>query len=168
MTEYAHRLFDSLLARKGSLGDLLMDGRFFRGNAHPYNQNLLPYTIDDEAFHRAKAGLVASTMRLVWLDLVQVLKSTGQDRFDMIYVSNIFDRWHLFNTSLVNVMELLRASLARHGEALIIGHIDPKFLCSPDGRLAQQAIASSAAQVGMQFTKHCPGAPEFWTLSDGS
>jgi len=165
ITEPSRRFFDTILSKKASLPALLVDGEFFRGNDHPFIRDFLPYMFDDNAYFAARQGLLASEMRVVWLDLIQILTATKREIFDYIYLSNIFDRWHLFGIDLNHIMPMLRHALAKHEEAIIICHIDPKFLSSTQGQFVRESVAASAAQARLKFNNHCRATREYWTIS---
>jgi hypothetical protein len=165
LTEVARATFDRLIARRGDLAGLLVDGHFFRGDRHPFRSECVPQYLSDSEHRELKNGIASSTMRVTWLDIGQALESIAGERFDVIYVSNILDRWHLFGGNHTEILSRLQSALARHGDARIIGHCDPAFLRTSQGAAAQQAIASAAAEVGMPMVDSCEDASEYWCLA---
>lgn len=167
LSEVVRATFDSLLTRRGDLAGLLVDGHFFRGDRHPFRGECVPQYLSDSGYLELRGGISSSTMRVTWLDIGQALEVTAGEQFDVIYVSNIFDRWHLFGGNYTEILSRVQLSLARHAEARVIGHCDPAFLRTSQGVVAQRAIASAAAEVGMPLIEHCKDAPEYWCLAHG-
>jgi hypothetical protein len=104
LTEVTRAALDQLIARRGDLAGLLVDGHYFRGDRHPFRAECVPQYLSDGGFFQLKEGIASSTMRLIWLDIGQALEATAGERFDVIYVSNILDRWHLFGDDYTAIL----------------------------------------------------------------
>lgn len=93
----------------------------------------------------------------MWQDLDEALQTTPLEQFDIIFVSDIFDRWYLFGGDYEKTFNFMKDRLAKNKDSCVIGNYRHGYDIS-------SRLEEAAKETGMIFTSHCTGAENYWTL----
>lgn len=163
LTDYAKNFFDKII-EKGSnrncIASLLKDGCYFRGDFFGYRGNEVPYLQDDKTYAKLQKSLEKAPYKMIWQDLNGAIDMVPNEKFDMIFISNILDRWSNFGGDFKDIILHMKARLKQDKDARIIGN----YQC---GYSVSDSINEIVKGTGMVFTPHCGdkhGLHAYWTL----
>lgn len=155
LSHYAQQFFDNVIKNKESIKDLLDHSSFFRGVC--FSECRVPYLMDDTNYQKLKQNMKDSAFKVVWKGIDEAMGITPQETYDVIFVSNILDRWKTFGNSFTKTLSLMKERLSPNNKSRIIGNYQLGYDVAGD-------IKSAANKTGLLFTPHCKDADDYWTL----
>ena len=156
LSPYAQNFFDKTIEDKNCIRTLLDDGRYFRGYDLGHIDRL-PYLKNVTIYEQTKQTMKNAPFKIIWKDIDNAMKLTPNEKYDIIFISNILDRWRDFEKSFTKTIGLMKDRLVQNNEACIIGNYQL-------GNDAAEYIKRAADEIDLKFTKHCEGARDYWTL----
>lgn len=162
LTSYAREFFDTVIKKydddRNCISKLLNDGHYFRGDTFHFKSDEVPYLKSSDDYKKLQKNLQEGRYKFMWRDLSKATEMTPSERFDIIFISNILDRWHLYGGNHEDIVRRMRDRLALTPEAMIIGNY--QWSSGVD-----EKITPIAQKLDMRFTPHCEESPDYWKLT---
>jgi len=162
LTEYAKAFFDDIIehgVNRNCIASLLNDGRYFRGNSSYFQKDNIPYLSNNASYGTLQISLFKSPYKFVWKSLSEAIELVPKEGFDVIFLSNILDRWNKFGGDFRKILLRLEPLLNKTQEARVIGN----YQC---GYEVKDNIGAVIKGTGLIFQPHCgqDKLHEYWTL----
>ena len=154
---YTRTFFDKVIdaTSKDTIYTLLNDRKFFRGTWRGDVQ--VPYCETKEQYEILQRKMCDAQFKTSWQDIDAAMRCTPNEKFDLIFISNILDRWPAFGCDMEQTLLLFKERLAQDKKARIIGNYQLGYNIA-------STIQESAKKTGLLFTPHVPDTYDYWTM----
>lgn len=160
LTVYAQKFFDKVIKDKydkNCIKSLLTDSRYFRGGSFCFNENETPYAQKESEYRKLQKSLQDSPYKFTWQSLTSATELVPEEEFDIIFISNILDRWDQFGGDFTEAVIKMKNLLKKEPEAMIIGNY--QWSSGVDDHLKPVA-----QKLDMKFIPHHKVNSNYWVL----